>query len=256
VAATRAPTEPSATTASLPIDGASSATGDRPPSTPPGRSAPPTAAVTPSAAARPTPPAAAVTPPPARPNPPAAAVTPSAAARPTPPAAATTPSAAARPTPPAAAATPPSAAAPPSAGPRPTSPVSPAATPTVTRPVTPPPVARPVTPPPLAPPLTPAAAPRPKADWAAEVADRIDEVVLKVRANTSDRLVGIARMVVYGLLAAVMGATAAVLAVIFAIRLLDVAIPGDVWIPYLILGAIFLGAGLFLWSKRTAQSKA
>jgi vacuolar-type H+-ATPase subunit I/STV1 len=95
--------------------------------------------------------------------------------------------------------------------------------------------------------------PRPQADWAAEVADRIDDVVAKVRANTSDRLVGIARIVVYGLLAVVMGVTAGVLAVIFAIRLLDVVIPRGVWIPYLVLGAIFLVAGLFLWSKRSAK---
>ena len=95
---------------------------------------------------------------------------------------------------------------------------------------------------------------RPKADWAAEVADRIDDVVAKVRANTSDRLVGIARMVVFGLLAVVMGVMALVLLVILAIRLLDVIIPGEVWIPYTILGAIFLAAGLFLWSKRTAQA--
>ena len=100
---------------------------------------------------------------------------------------------------------------------------------------------------------SPPAVARPQADWAAEVADRIDEVVAKVRANTSDRLVGVARMVVYGLLAAVMGITAVILLVIFAIRLLDVIIPGEVWIPYAILGAIFLAAGLLLWSKRTAR---
>ena len=86
------------------------------------------------------------------------------------------------------------------------------------------------------------------------MADRIDDVVAKVRANTSDRLVGIARMVVFGLLAVVMGVMALVLAVILVIRLLDVIIPGEVWIPYLILGAIFLAAGLFLWSKRTARA--
>jgi hypothetical protein len=84
------------------------------------------------------------------------------------------------------------------------------------------------------------------------VADRIDDVVAKVRANTSDRLVGIARMVVYGLLAAVMGITALVLAVILFFRLLA-AIPGEVWIPYLVLGAILVGVGLLLWSKRTAK---
>ncbi len=120
----------------------------------------------------------------------------------------------------------------------------------MTPPATIPPVSRPA-----GAPTSPPGAARPKADWAAEVADRIDDVVAKVRANTSDRLVGIARMVVFGLLAAVMGVMALVLFVIFAIRLLDVIIPGEVWIPYVVLGAIFLAAGLFLWSKRTAKPR-
>ena len=97
--------------------------------------------------------------------------------------------------------------------------------------------------------MSPPATARPKADWAAEVADRIDDVVAKVRANTSDRLVGIARMVVYGLLAVVLGLVALVLALILAGRVLA-AIPGEVWLPYLVLGAIFVGLGLLLWSKR------
>ena len=84
------------------------------------------------------------------------------------------------------------------------------------------------------------------------MADRIDEVVAKVRANTSDRLVGVARMVVFGLLAAVMGITALVLVLILFFRLLAI-IPGPVWIPYLGLGAIFVLVGLLCWSKRTAK---
>jgi hypothetical protein len=84
------------------------------------------------------------------------------------------------------------------------------------------------------------------------VADRIDAVVAKVRANTSERLVGVARMVVFGLLAAVMGITALVLVLILLFRLLAV-IPGPVWIPYLSVGAIFVVIGLFCWSKRTAK---
>jgi protein-S-isoprenylcysteine O-methyltransferase Ste14 len=84
------------------------------------------------------------------------------------------------------------------------------------------------------------------------VADRIDEVVAKVRANTSDRLVGVARTVVYGLLAAVMGVTALILVLILVFRLLAI-IPGPVWIPYLGVGAIFVAIGLFCWSKRTAK---
>ena len=77
-------------------------------------------------------------------------------------------------------------------------------------------------------------------------------MVAKVRANTSERLVGVARMVVFGLLAAVMGITALVLVLILFFRLLAV-IPGPVWIPYLSVGAIFVVIGLFCWSKRTAK---
>ncbi len=145
-------------------------------------------------------------------------------------------------------------------------------TPTITKPAarprppaTPrPPPARPMTPPPTAPATTPSsgseAAPvpaRPQADWAAEIADRIDEVVAKVRANTSDRLVGIVRMVVYGLLAAILGLTALVLLLILFFRVLAV-IPGPVWIPYLVLGAIFVAGGRlsFARAKRTPKPQS
>ena len=134
-------------------------------------------------------------------------------------------------------------------------------TPTITRPAPrPAPVPRPApasaTAPPPATPLRPPAATtpaRPQADWAAEVADRIDEVVAKVRANTSERLVGIARMVVFGLLAAVMGVTALVLLTILFFRLLAL-IPGPLWAAYLVLGAILVGFGVFCWSRRTPKS--
>ena len=93
----------------------------------------------------------------------------------------------------------------------------------------------------------------PDQDWAADTADRIDHVVAVIRSKTSDRLVGVARLVVYGLLAAVMGTMALILLLIAAIRFLDAYIPRGVWIPYMALGAIFVVAGLFLWSKRTAK---
>ncbi len=94
----------------------------------------------------------------------------------------------------------------------------------------------------------------PEQDWAADTADRIDQLVDTIRSKTSDRLVGVARVVVYGLLAAVMGVMALILLVIAGIRLLDVYIPRGVWIPYMVLGAIFVLAGLFLWSKRTIKT--
>ena len=94
----------------------------------------------------------------------------------------------------------------------------------------------------------------PEQDWAADTADRIDHFVAAIRSKTSDRLVGVARLIVYGLLAAVMGAMALVLLIIAGIRFLDAYIPRGVWIPYLLLGAILVGVGLFLWSKRTAKA--
>jgi len=45
---------------------------------------------------------------------------------------------------------------------------------------------------------------------------------------------------------------AGILALIAVIRILDVVLPREVWLPYVLLGAIFLAAGLFLWSKKTA----
>ncbi len=94
----------------------------------------------------------------------------------------------------------------------------------------------------------------PEKDWAADTADRIDQLVEAVRSRTADKLVVVARAVVYGLLAAVMGAMALILLLIAAIRFLDSYIPRGVWIPYLALGAILVVVGLFLWSKRTAKT--
>ena len=90
-------------------------------------------------------------------------------------------------------------------------------------------------------------------EWAVGALDRLDGVIAKVRSATTERLVKVARLVVYGLLAAIMGATALVLVVIAAVRALDRLIPGPVWSVYLPLGAIFSAAGAFLWSKKTQR---
>ncbi|MFN2608317.1 MAG: hypothetical protein ABR511_10600 [Acidimicrobiales bacterium] len=98
-----------------------------------------------------------------------------------------------------------------------------------------------------------AAAPAPPPEWAVQALDRVDALVAKVRVNTTDRLVRIARVVVFGLLAAMLGAVAGVLGVIALVRALDELIPGPVWGPYLLLGAIFTLAGAFLWSKKSPR---
>ena len=91
-------------------------------------------------------------------------------------------------------------------------------------------------------------------DWTTDLLDRLDHYIEVVRSNTTDRLVKVARLLVYGLIAVIAGAMAGVVALIAVIRILDVVLPREVWLPYVLLGAIFLGLGLFLWSKKTAPS--
>ena len=91
-------------------------------------------------------------------------------------------------------------------------------------------------------------------DWTTDLLDRLDHYIEVVRSNTTDRLVKVARLLVYGLIAAIVGTMAGVVALIAVIRILDVVLPREVWLPYVLLGAIFLGLGLFLWSKKTAPA--
>lgn len=93
-------------------------------------------------------------------------------------------------------------------------------------------------------------------DWTTDLLDRLDHYIEVVRSNTTDRLVKVARLLVYGLIAVILGTMAGVVALIAVIRILDVVLPREVWLPYVILGAIFLGLGLFLWSKKTAPAVA
>lgn len=93
----------------------------------------------------------------------------------------------------------------------------------------------------------------PQADWAVEAADKVEQFVSSIRSKTSDRLVGVARLVVFGVLAAIMGVMALILLTIASVRALDELIPRGVWIPYVLVGAIFVAAGSFLWSKKKAR---
>jgi hypothetical protein len=95
----------------------------------------------------------------------------------------------------------------------------------------------------------------PGADWPAQVAQRIDSAVGRVRDKTTVPALTAARVVVYGVLAAALGATLLVLLVIGVIRLADVYIPlhpigRRVWIIDAGASAIFLALGMLLWRKR------
>ena len=91
-------------------------------------------------------------------------------------------------------------------------------------------------------------------DWAAQTADTIERVVGSVRGKTSEPVERVARIVVYGLVAAVLGVTALILLVIGLVRMADAYLPGEVWIPYLVVGGIFTLVGLFLWRKRSVKT--
>ena len=89
-------------------------------------------------------------------------------------------------------------------------------------------------------------------DWTVQTADTIDRVVTTIRSKTSEPLVGLARWVVFGLLAAVVGTMALVLLAIGSVRALINSLPvGDnrVWVAHVVVGGIFVLAGLLLFRK-------
>ena len=95
-------------------------------------------------------------------------------------------------------------------------------------------------------------------DWAASVADTIERVIASARAKTADPLEAVARVLVYGLLAAVVGTAALVLITVGTVRALitviDLVWTREVWLAYLATGGIFTIAGVFLWRKRTTKT--
>ena len=92
------------------------------------------------------------------------------------------------------------------------------------------------------------------ADWTKDLLDRLDHYIDVVRSNTTDRLVKVARVLVFGVIAMILGSMAGIIALITLIRLLDIVLPREVWLPYMVLGAIFLLLGMFAWSKKTAPA--
>ena len=101
-----------------------------------------------------------------------------------------------------------------------------------------------------------AAAPLLGDDWPAQTADTIDRVVVSIRDKTAVPLERIGRLIVFGLLAGILGVAAVVLVAVAWVRMLDAYIPVDsVWPAHLITGGIFTLAGLFLWAKRKQPTR-
>jgi len=95
-------------------------------------------------------------------------------------------------------------------------------------------------------------------DWAAAAADTIERVIASIRAKTADPLEALARILVYGLLAAIVGGAALVLVTVGLVRALitviDLVWTREVWLAHLAAGGIFTIAGVFLWRKRSVKT--
>jgi uncharacterized BrkB/YihY/UPF0761 family membrane protein len=99
-------------------------------------------------------------------------------------------------------------------------------------------------------------------DWPAQATDTI----VKVVGTASDKVTGpittVARAIVFGLFAALLGTAALVLVAILAARVLDNYLPDSLfgeqhmWAAHLVLGLVFSLAGLFLWTKRKPRPAA
>lgn len=102
----------------------------------------------------------------------------------------------------------------------------------------------------------PGDAPRPAlkgGDWTVQAADTIERVVVGIRDKTSVPLTTVARALVYGLVAGVMGLTIGVFSAIVSVRVITAyLVRGEVWAAYLVVGGIFTLPGVFLLRKASS----
>jgi drug/metabolite transporter (DMT)-like permease len=92
------------------------------------------------------------------------------------------------------------------------------------------------------------------ADWTTDLVDNLDSAIAVVRDKTVVPAQKATRAVVYGLLVAFFALTAAIMLAVALFRVL-VILTGEVWASYLILGGIFVIAGAFCWTLRSARTK-
>lgn len=87
-------------------------------------------------------------------------------------------------------------------------------------------------------------------DWPQQATQRVVGLVDTVRSKTTGPAIRVSRAVVYGLVALILVLVALPVFLIGLTRLLDYAIPGDIYRVYLIVGAVFTLLGLGLWTRR------
>ncbi|MGQ0434436.1 MAG: hypothetical protein ACT452_18780 [Microthrixaceae bacterium] len=96
-------------------------------------------------------------------------------------------------------------------------------------------------------------------DWPAQAADTIERVVGSVRDKTTGPAITLARGIVYGTFALVVGTIVAVLLAISFVRIVNVYLPDawvgedHTWAAHLVVGAVFSALGMALWSRRSRR---
>jgi hypothetical protein len=95
-------------------------------------------------------------------------------------------------------------------------------------------------------------------DWTTQAADLIDQAVATVRDKTVVPSRRYARLIVFGMLAAFFGLCALVVLVLAMFRLLVIAAneafgDGHAYVAHLLVGAVFVAAGMFMWTRRATD---
>ena len=90
----------------------------------------------------------------------------------------------------------------------------------------------------------------PPPDWSAQAADVVVDVVDNVRSKTTGPLLTAAKAIVYGIVAFVLAVVALVLLSVALMRMINVYLPGGVWLSYLLVGGLFVILGFVLWGQR------
>ena len=85
-------------------------------------------------------------------------------------------------------------------------------------------------------------------DWAQQGTNKVIDLVDQVRTKTSGPAIKVSRGVVYGMVAGVLALFMLPIIIVMLIHLAGSLVA--IWIVYLVLGAIFVLAGMLLWRKR------
>jgi hypothetical protein len=87
-------------------------------------------------------------------------------------------------------------------------------------------------------------------DWTDQVADSIEQAVVKVRDKTVVPVERIVAYVIAGLFLLFLLTAIGILASVFLFRLVDVYLPTGSWATWLVFGGVFMAFGALLLSLR------